>query len=60
LKGKNVGAFLANDIAPSPKSVSKYDLITAQEVEAAFRNVIHAKTDLITALRTAEENTNKK
>ncbi|MBD2865038.1 ABC transporter substrate-binding protein [Paenibacillus oceani] len=60
LKGKNVGAFLANDIAPSPESVSKYDLIAAQEVEAAFRNVINAKTDVNTAFRTAEENTNKK
>ncbi|WP_158301659.1 ABC transporter substrate-binding protein [Paenibacillus mesophilus] len=60
LKGKNVAAFLANEIAPSPQSVSKYDMIAAAELETAFRNVINGKNDVNTAIRLAEESSNKK
>ncbi|TNJ59399.1 extracellular solute-binding protein [Paenibacillus hemerocallicola] len=60
LKGKNVGAFLANDIAPSPEFVSKYDVIAAQQLDAAFWDVVNKKSDVNTAIRLAEENANKK
>ncbi|GAA3406830.1 ABC transporter substrate-binding protein [Paenibacillus hodogayensis] len=60
LKGKNVGAFLANDIAPSPPFVSKYDVIAAQQLDAAFWEVVNKKVDINTALRLAEETANKK
>jgi multiple sugar transport system substrate-binding protein len=59
LKGKNLKSFFGNNIAPTPKLITKYDSLGVRAINSAFISVISGKTDVNTALRQADDTINK-